>query len=62
MKTYFNKIALFLFVVISCVLLGGCSAEYNLILKDNGLIETNFTIDLTGIEDVKSEKKHAQIK
>ncbi len=56
MKTYFNKIALFLFVVISCVLLGGCSAEYNLILKDNGLIETNFTIDLTGIEDVKSEK------
>lgn len=50
-KNYIKTFSLFLFVILSCVLLGGCSAEYNITLKASGLIETNISIDLSLLTD-----------
>lgn len=55
MKKYITKLSLFLVVLVSVIFLGGCSFEYNITLKDNGVIEANINLDLKELDNNKVE-------
>ncbi len=40
----------------SATFLGGCSCEYNLVLKENGVIQANITLDLTQLDNETANK------
>lgn len=56
MKNNIAKISLFLIVVFSVIFLGGCSFEYNVTLKENGVIEANINLDLTELSNENYNK------
>ena len=56
------RVFLMLLVLLVCVMVGGCSVQYNVRLTDGGIVQSELYFDLTGLEQEKIDNVNKYVK